>query len=907
LRATAIKIKSIYMTSDRWRQLEALYDAVRNLTPAERSLRLKDADSELRAAIEAIFAQEASALEHPAWEDYASVLQTVTALSAGMLLGPYRIEERIGVGGMGEVYRATDTRLARAVAIKTCRQEFGERFRREARTIASLNHPHICSIYDVGPDYLVMELLDGETLASKLKQGKFPIEQSLLWCRQVGDALCTAHAKGVVHRDIKPANVMVTASGALKVLDFGLAKRIAEPAPDSSTVTQLTEVGARMGTPSYMAPEQAQGKEVDKRADVWAFGVLLYELLTGSRPFSGDSVQATLAAVLTREPDLSIVPARVRPLLRACLKKDPRERLSSIGDWQFLLDDDSVAPPPQPVRRQWTPWAIAAGALVGLGVFGVLRFATPSAQASMIRFEVPIPGGIARNAGLALAPDGRSIAIAAEEEGKFKLRVRPLDSLEAHLLPGTDGARFPFWSPDGKQIGFFADGKLKTVPAAGGEPVTLTEVAPPILGGSWGSQGVIVFSQARELYKVNEKGGVPERVYKQDSGIFYSPQFLPDGSHFLWFKAGVYLGSLDAKPPVRLLPDSAVTVYSPDGYLLFVRQGRLTAQGFDLKTLTLTGEALPVTRESVADDHLSPALSAAGGGALAYRQKAEEQLVWVDRTGSITEKVEPPQDWSAFRLSPDQSKIAYNSAGLGLRSVDINVFDLRRATRERLAAELKNSLVPVFSPDGKQVAFSSNPTGVFNPYITDGPNREKLVTDMRLSGGYPTDWSPDGKSLLYWADEDLWIVPADGKGKPYTIAKTRFDEHTGSFSPDGKWVAYSSNESGRYEIYLIPFPAAEGKRYTVSSQGGASPAWRRDGKEIYFVSGDGRLTAMPVTIHGSDVQFGRAESLFAVDSSDFNRAYEPSLNGQRFLVTIPAKPGGAAFTLLLNWTRGLGK
>ncbi len=659
-----------------------------------------------------------------------------------------------------------------------------------------------------------------------------------------------------------------------------------------------------------MAPEQAQGKEVDKRADVWAFGVLLYELLTGRRPFLGDSVQATLAAVLAKEPDLSIVPARVRPLLRACLKKDPQERLSSVGDWRFLLDDDSAGAPSRAVRDRWIPrwipWAIAAG-LVPLGVFGLLRLTAPSAQPAVVRFGVPIPGGIAPHAGLALSPDGRSIAIAAVEEGKFRLRVRPLDSLEARLLPGADGARFPFWSPDGKQIGFFADGKLRTILAAGGEPVTLTEVTPIILGGSWGSQGVIVFSQARELYKVNEKGGVPERVYKPDSGIVYSPQFLPDGNHFLWVKDGVFLGSLDRKPPVRLLPDSAITVYSPDGYLLFVRQGRLTAQGFDLKTLALTGEAVPITRESVVDDDLAPALSAARGGALAYRERTAEQLVWVDRTGSATEKIAPPQDWYAFRLSPDESKVAYNSVGPGQGSTDIIVFDLRRATRERLSTELKYSMIPVFSPDGKRVAFSSNPTGLFNPYITDGPNREKLVTDMKLAGGYPTDWSPDGKNLLYWANEDLWIVPVDGKEKPYAIAKTRFEERAGCFSPDGKWVAYSSNESGRYEIYLIPFPVADGKRYTVSNQGGASPAWRRDGKEIYFVSGDGRLTAMPVTIRGSDVQFGRAESLFPVDSTDFSRAYEPSRDGQRFLIIMPAAPGGAAFTVLLNWTQALGK
>ncbi len=882
--------------------------------PDERAAFLARADPELRREVESLLAQDSSktgALDKPAWVGAAGLTSagaTVTLITAGTQLGPYKIERKIGEGGMGEVYRATDTRLARAVAIKTCRQQFGERFQRESRAIASLNHPHICSIYDVGPNYLVMELLDGEALAVKLKRGKFSIEQTLLWAQQIADALSAAHSKGIVHRDIKPANVMITSSGSVKVLDFGLAKQTSEPSSDGSSVTTgLTEAGTALGTPAYMAPEQAEGKEVDTRVDVWAFGVLLYELLTGQRPFQGDSIPTTLAAVLTKEPDLSIVPTRVRPLLRACLKKDPRERLSSVGDWRFLLEDDSAGAPSIPARVRWIPWAIAA-ALVVPAVFGLVRLTTPSAQPALLRFGVPIPGGIAQNAGLALSPDGRSIAISAVEEGRFRLRVRPLDSLEAQLLPGADGARFPFWSPDGRQIGFFADGKLKTILAAGGEPIAIAEVEPPNLGATWGSQGVIVFSQARELYKVNEKGGTPERLYKRDSGIFYDPEFLPDGNHVLWENNGVFLGSLDGKPPVRVLPNRSRTVYSPDGYLLFVNQGRLTAQRFDLKTLALTGEALPITRESVTNGLRYPALSAARDGVLAYVERAPQQLVWVDRTGSIKEKVGSPQEWPSFRLSADESKVAFASLGPSSESnTDITIFDLRRGTRERLTSEGKNSLVPVFSPDGKDLAFASNRIGRWNPYITDGPNREKLVSDMRLSGGYPTDWSPDGKNLLYWGNEDLWIVPVDGKEKPYTIAKTSFDERAGSFSPDGKWIAYSSNESLRYEIYLMPFPAGDGKRYTVSNQGGTSPAWRRDGKEIYFVAGDGRLTAVPVTIRGSDVQFGHAEGLFPVETSDFNREYEPSKDGQRFLITMPAEPGGAAFIVLLNWTQALGK
>jgi len=391
--------------------------------------------------------------------------------------------------------------------------------------------------------------------------------------------------------------------------------------------------------------------------------------------------------------------------------------------------------------------------------------------------------------------------------------------------------------------------------------------------------------------------------------VALNPEFLPDGNHLLWVNMydGVFLGSLDGKPPVRLLPDRSRTVYSPDGYLLFVRQGRLTAQRFDLKTLRLIGEALPLTTEFVTNDLLYPALSAGRGGSLVYREKAPEQLVWVDRTGSINEKVGLPEDWYNFRLSADQGKVAFAPVAPGTFNYDVTVLDLVRGTSERLTSQAKNSAVPVFSPDGKHIAFSSNRTGHYNPYITDGPNREKLVFDMQLAGGYPTDWSPDGKNLLYWGNEDLWIVPVDGNEKPYTIAKTPFDERAGSFSPNGKWVAYSSNESLRYEVYLTPFPPVDGKRYTVSSQGGMNPAWRRDGKEIYFVAGDGRLTAVPVTIRASEVEFGRAEPLFPADSSDFNRAYEPSPDGKRFLIAIPASPGGAAFTVVLNWTQALRK
>jgi Tol biopolymer transport system component len=826
------------------------------------------------------------------------------AYSAGDPLGPFEILSLLGKGGMGEVYRAHDPRLERDVAIKIAPQRLDERFQREARAIAALNHPNICQIYDIGPDYIVMELVEGSSPA-----GPFPTDEALRIAGQIAGALAAAHEKGIVHRDLKPDNIKITPAGVVKVLDFGLAKIFHESSPDGSTITaDVTSPGAVIGTPAYMAPEQVQGKPADKRADVWAFGVVLFELLTGQRPFKRESVQATLAAVLSTEPDIENTPARVRRLLHACLAKDPAERLSSIGDWRLLLDSDQAGPRPRPSGVRWVSWAIVAVGIV-FGAFGLFRFRSAPPLPGVIRFSVPIPGGVAADAVIALSPDGRNLAISATEEGRIRLRVRRLDELEPRLLPGADGARFPFWSPDGRQIGFFADGKLKTILATGGEPATVADVDATIMGGTWGRGGVIVVSMLRQLFKVSDKGGPPVLLYKADSGILFNPSFLPDGRHFLYLhnSNGIYVGSIDGAPAAHLLPDVSTAVYSPDGYLLFARQSRLTAQPFDVKTLTLKGEAAPVTRESVVNELIAPVLSAGQNGALVYEPQSPEQLLWVNRSGAPLEKVASAQGWRSFRLSPDQTRVAFDSSPtLGAESsFDVAILDIHRGTTERLTSEGKGALVPVFAPNGKQIAFTSNRTGRFNPFITGALNKERLVRDMGLKGGFPVDWSPDGKNLLWWGDEDLWVVPLDG-GKPDTIGKSRFEEDAGVFSPDGHWIAYSSSVSGRSEIYLTQFPES-GQRYTVSSQGGAGPAWRRDGKELFFVAGDGQLTAVPVILRSGDVEFGRAESLFPVKKSYFGRAYEPSLDGQRFLVTAPATAGGASVTVLLNWTQGLGK
>src|SRR5580658_2796864 len=786
-------------------------------------------------------------------------------LSIGEKLGHYEILSLLGKGGMGEVYKAHDPRLRRDVAIKVSAARFNERFEREARAIAALNHPNICTLYDIGPDYLVMELVEGSA-----PKGPLPLDEALRIAGQIAAALEAAHEKGIIHRDLKPANVRITPGGLVKVLDFGLAKIVRERSKDGSSTTMgLTEAGAALGTPAYMAPEQAQGNEVDKRADVWAFGVLLYELLTGHRAFQGDSVQGTLTAVLTKEPPLDKMPARVRRLLRACLKKDPRERLSHISEWRLLLDEvplDEDAPvQAAPARRSWVPWAIAVVG-VALGAFGLYRFTSAgTGTPSVVSFNVPIPGGVGTEAMFALSPDGQNLAIASPEKGQIHLWVRPLDGLEARLLPGAEGARYPFWSPDGKQIGFYADGKLKKVSLAGGDPTVMAEVGLTGYGGTWSSQRVIVFAVDNDLYKVEETGGNLVHL-AQRTRAPRNPEFLPDGRHFLYAdrNEGIQAGSLDGVAPKQILPDLSKAVYA-DGKLLFRRQGRLVAQPFDPATLTASGVAVPVTRETVINTPqmgttvlFSVSMSGARSRVLAYQAQSPEQLVWVDRTGTMKEKVGPPNEWANFRLSPDQNKIAMDiTIFQGENSArDVALFDLLRGTQERLTSDPEADLVPIFSPHGDRIVFTSRRMGRFNPFITSAPNQEKLVVDLGMLNGFPMDWSPDEKHILWWKDGDLWIVPVSGNEKPYAWVHTRFDEHDGAFSPDGHWIAYVSNESGRNEVYLESFGAEARKRYTVSSEGGTDPAWRRDGRELFFVAGDGRLTAVPVTMKGAEVELG---------------------------------------------------
>jgi serine/threonine protein kinase len=533
------------------------------------------------------------------------------SLTSGTKLGPYEILDLIGAGGMGEVYQARDTRLDRIVALKVSRDQFSERFEREARAVAALNHPNICTLHDVGPNYLVMEFIEGEMLS-----GPLPLETAISYARQMAEAIEAAHDKGIVHRDLKPANIKIKSDGAVKVLDFGLAKALEEEAPSASmqnspTLTiGATKAGMILGTAAYMSPEQAKGKAADRRADIWAFGVVFYEMLTGKQLFTGETVGETLASVIKEEPALDTLPAAVRPLIARCLQKDPRRRLQAIGEARLMLEDPEAAAAPAPSRSRlrFLPWVAAGLMTLAAAAVAFVHFREPAPEKHAIKFQVPPPDKSNFN-GYRLSPDGRNLAFIAGGAGLSRLMVRSMDSLEARTFPGTDGASLPFWSADSAWIGFFVvtENKLKKVSVNGGPPQTLCDV-PNRAGGTWNQDGVILFASGGVIQRVPQAGGVAAPVTKPGSGeqnVF--PEFLPDGRHFLyWTRAGkaesngIYAGSLDGAPPVRLLPDASNAAYVPpaesgaSGHVVFRREDTLMAQPFDADKLQLKGEMFPV-------------------------------------------------------------------------------------------------------------------------------------------------------------------------------------------------------------------------------------------------------------------------------------------------------------------------
>lgn len=846
--------------------------------------------------------------------------------AAGTRLGPYRIESSLGAGGMGEVYQARDTRLNRTVAIKILKEQFSDRFEREARAIAALNHPNICTLHDVGPNYLVMELVEGRTLAERIAEGAIPFQEALGIAGQIADALAAAHEKGIVHRDLKPANIKITSASTVKVLDFGLAKVAAAPENDlenspGSPVQQATKSGMILGTAGYMAPEQIRGEAADKRADIWAFGVVLYEMLTGRRLFRGETASDTIAAVLTKEPDWDRVPPVTQRLLRRCLEKDPRRRLRDIGDAMPLLED---VPDIRPARPPWLAWSAAALATVLAAFFAVRYFRETPPQARSVRFEVAMPENSDE---FHLSPDGRYIAFRVVGSG---ISIRRLDSLQTQFLPGTEGAYEPFWSPDSASLAFFAEGKLKKVAVTGGPPQTICDIAGAYpIGAAWNRAGIILFStSAGGVFRVTAEGGVPSRITKLAEGYHGILGYLPDGRHFLYWvmgrsgTSGVYADSLDGMPPVRIL-DWTTAVFVPragrdkSGYLLFQQENTLMAQPFDPVGLRFTGAKSPVA-ERVGDE----AFSASQNGVLAYgpgEAGQAQELVWMDRSGKRVGLAGPADVYRNFRLAPDEKSVVIERGPV--TKSNLGMLDLTRGVTSALTFGPGLHNFPIWSPDGLRVLFGSIRNGRLDLYGKEasGAGPEELLVKLATRTGWGTDWSRDGRFILYEGEgaggethEDLWIAPQFGDRKQFPYLNTQFNEQEGTFSPDGRWIAYMSDESGRDEIYVQTFPLS-GAKFQVSTGGGSEPYWRKDGAELFYVEANRNLMAAPVK-PGPSLQVGLPRSLFRLPGNtdremslrSGRHSYAVSGDGQRFLVPVPVARGAApSITVWLNWTGDL--
>jgi Tol biopolymer transport system component/tRNA A-37 threonylcarbamoyl transferase component Bud32 len=890
------------------------------------------------------------------------------ALAAGHRLGSYEVLELIGAGGMGEVHRARDTRLHRDVAIKVLPDarrldsEALQRFEREARLLASLNHPNIATLHGLetagGVQALVMELVDGETLEDRLVRAPgriLPLGEALHVAKQIADALDAAHERGVVHRDLKPANVKIRSDGTVKVLDFGIAKVFDSQAgvAGDATLGITAMQAAIIGTPSYMSPEQASGGPIDRRADIWAFGCVLYQMLAGERAFEGDTASSTLARVLEREPDWSKLPVGVprglRVLLQQCLEKNPRKRRRDCGDVkldleQVLADPHASEAPGASARDRI--WQVAT-ALLALATVGLLalqvypRGTAPAAPA--VRFAVSAPpggtfatslfAGSGSPVGGTLSPDGRQIAFTARDAGgTLQLYVRELDSLDARALPGTQDAALPFWSPDSDALAFFTTGQLKRIDVDGDDPPQTLCGVTRGQGGAWSPSGTIVFAANLRsgLHRVSATGGDCGDLTQLagDELAHRFPHFLPDGEHFIYHvnaaqpaEAGIFVAALGAPVGRRLLAaDSAV--FAPPQHVLFVRQGTLFAQELDAEALALVGEPKPLVQD-VSAEGSAPSFSASNTGALSYRtgpaDSEEQQLVWFDRMGARLSIVDTPGTYRGVDLSPDGTRIAvHNHRGNG---GDIWIFEPEGTTTRVTFDPTQDNSSPIWSPDGKRVAFGSLQNGQWGLYAkaANGEGRSELLFES-AAPKIPASWSPDGGHLAYWLFEGVthqWLLPAPGSGsQPFRMfdGTNAYDGHS-QVSPDGRWVAYMATQTGRPEIYVRPFPTGEGARQ-VSSNGGVTPRWRRDGKEIYFMTSyeHGTMMAAPIETDGTTLSSGVPEALFGVDMAIVPHStlmpnfhtYAVTPDGQRFVMPLPVSRlhagGGTPITVVISWT-----
>ncbi len=828
-------------------------------------------------------------------------------LAAGSKLGPYEIAAPLGAGGMGEVYRARDTRLERTVAIKILPAQFSsdpvrkQRFEREAKTISNLNHPHICVLYDVGSqdgvDYLVMECVEGETLAKRLEKGALPLEQVLKFGAQIADALDKAHRSSVVHRDLKPGNIMLTATGA-KLLDFGLAKP-AVPLATAATLTAaerqspVTEQGSIVGTFQYMSPEQVEGKELDGRSDIFSLGAMLYEMLTGQQAFPGKSQLSVASAILEKDPApicavKPMTPPALDHAIGRCLAKDSEERWQTARDLslelKWVAENGGHMGRTVPLAaarnaREVLAWLISCALVVFL-IAGTLWWRSSKSQDQTMYFHAPLPFP-ARD--FAIAPNGHTLAVVAywESVRKNVIWIYQLGSHGAASLAETEGASYPFWSPDGRFLAFFADGKLKKLELSGGAVQTICD-APSGRGGSWNKDGVIVFAPVAA-------GGL--------------------------YRVSTFVGSLDSNEKRFVVEATANAAYAEPGYLLFYRDKTLLAQRFDLKRIALTGEPTAILTDIQAVPQVSRAVFAVSHNGLLVAQTGSQvalsQPVWFDRQGNELGVVGKPDVYGNVSLSPDGRSAAVSKTDVGSQNTDIWTYDLQRDSVKRLTFDPAIDIGPVWSPGAAQLVFSSSRQLSFDLYMknSDGTQEEKQIVHDDVDK-VPNDWSKDGKYILYAGGTDLWLV-AVPELKNSMFLKATSVLKNGQFSPDGIWVAYASNESGKWEIYVTSFPESRGK-WQVSIGGGEQPRWRGDGKELFYISSSGKMMATPLTI-GANFDAGTPVALFQttprqpVTNKDLF-VYGVSRDGQRFLINTQVKEAETEpMSVILNWTAELNK
>ena len=883
-------------------------------------------------------------------------------LSPGSRLGRYEVVSLLGAGGMGEVYLAKDTQLDRTVAIKVLPEhlagnvELRQRFEREARAVSSLNHPHICTLHDVGHEkdvhYLVMEHLEGETLARRLERGPLPTEEALRYAIQIADALDKAHRQGVVHRDLKPGNIMLTKGGA-KLLDFGLAKNTAEAAPPISSVAMtqqspLTAEGTIVGTFQYMSPEQLEGKDADARSDIFAFGAVLYEMLAGKRAFDGRSQAGLIAAVLERDPaPISTVQPMAPPaldrLVAQCLAKDPDERWQTAHDLtsqlKWIAESGSQAGVPATTAMRRKTRGRLAWTLVGLlavlsGILGFGYFRLASVEQTTIRaFINPPEGGYFSSIGftagpVTVSPDGRRFAFVVTDQGsKRSIWVRSIDEGTSRPLSGTAGAIRPFWSPDNRSIGFFAGGKLKKVDTFGGPALTLSDAADA-RGGTWNKEGVVVFAadSSHSLSKVSAAGGDSTPVTKLDESLqeetHRHPHFLPDGRHFLYLARSpgtegpqtvIYVASLDSEDRVPVLRGTSHAQYA-SGHLLFVREKTLMAQPFDAQGLEMTGDAFPLAEEVQHDALFNHAVfSASTNGVLAYQTgiaRSDSQLTWYDRDGRQTGAVGDVASHFFPRISPDGNKIAVSIVDPETSNWDAWIYDLARDIRTRFTFSASIDGVTLWSPDGTSIAFLSSRQGKFDIFrkSSSGSGSEELLLASNVNK-FPHSWSPDGRYIAFVQNDlgtntkkDIWILPVDGEEEPRALLHSEFNEDSPQFSPDGRWMAYMSDQSGRNEVYVIPFPSGDGK-WQVSAGGGEVPRWGKGGREIFYLSRDNTLMTATVAAEADSFQVSELSPLFRIfPSQDIDWKYDLSSDGQSFLVNVGAvQEVFSPIHLVVNW------